>query len=97
MHHVETLETELAAAAAEVRPRTSNASLNSMSMFKDMSRPKGILAAGIFNEGFNDDERAAGREGGVSRADEVYLFFEDGIAGRTTDKNATKYPRREAS
>jgi hypothetical protein len=49
-----------------------------MSMFQRHEQSKGILAAGIVNEGFNDEERAAGLEGVVSRANEVHLFFQDG-------------------
>jgi hypothetical protein len=41
-----------------------------------MSRQKQVLTAGIVNQGFNGNERAAGRKGIVSRADEMHLFFE---------------------
>ena len=37
---------------------------------------KGILAAGIINEGFDHNESAAGREGVVGRADEVHLLLQ---------------------
>jgi hypothetical protein len=74
MHHVETLETELGVPAMEVRPRIIERIAEFDEHVQRHEQTKGILAAGIVNEGFNDDECAAGREGVVSRADVVHFF-----------------------
>jgi hypothetical protein len=61
MHHVEALEANLGAPAAEVRPRIVERIAEFDEHVQRHEQAKDVLTAGIINEGFNGDERAAGR------------------------------------
>src|SRR4051794_19892980 len=75
MHHLEALKANLGTPATEVRRRVVERITKFDEHVQRHEQAKNILAARIVNQGFDNNECTARRQGVVSRADEMHLLF----------------------
>jgi hypothetical protein len=76
MHHLEAPEANLSAPAAEVGTAIIERVAEFDEHVQGHEQTEDVLATSIVNQGFNGNERPAGRKSVVRQADEMHFLFE---------------------